>query len=105
LGSYNSVRGCERADGRGVTIFSLRFTGGPLDGRTQPTETPAYEYRVVGGVYRRSRTHSRSATDGEPVIVYAWRPEEAERWHVPASRDADGVKAPADPSSVSGSTG
>jgi len=28
--------GLRRADGRGVTTFSLRFLGGPLDGRTQP---------------------------------------------------------------------
>ena len=81
-----------------MTTISLRFIGGPLDGRTQPTETPAYEYRVVGGVYRRSRTHSRSATDGEPVIVYAWRPEEAQRWHIPAEGSGvDVVKAPARP--------
>ena len=79
-----------------MTIFSLRFIGGPLDGRTQPTDTPAYEYRVVGGVYRRSRTHSRSATDGEPVIVYAWRPEEAQRWHSPTGGSgADVGEAPA----------
>ena len=95
---WRGVWGCERADGRGVATFSLRFVGGPLDGRTQPTDTPAYEYRVVGGIYRRSRTHSRSATDGEPVIVYAWRPEPTERWHIaPEGSGVDVVKEPAEP--------
>lgn len=63
-------------------MISLRFTGGPLDGRTHPTRTPAYEYRIVGGVYRRGRT-LRPSTDDEPVIVYVSRPEEAGRWQAP----------------------
>ena len=81
-----------------MTILSLRFNGGPLDGRTQPTDRPAYEYRVVGGVYRRSRTHSRSAIDGEPVIVYAWGPEPTQRWHTaPEGSGVDVVKESVEP--------
>lgn len=60
--------------------ISLRFTGGPLDGRTHPAKTPAYEYRIIGGVYRRGRTQRPSAPDSDAVIVYSWRPD-AERSH------------------------
>ena len=56
-------------------VISLRFTGGPLDGRTHPTKTPAYEYRIVGGVYRRGRSHRPQAADAHTVIVYSWRPD------------------------------
>lgn len=59
----------------------MRFIGGPLDGRTHATRTPAYEYRIVGGVYRRSRTQQPSRGEGDTVVVYGWRPEDAERWH------------------------
>jgi hypothetical protein len=43
--------------------------------RTHPTKTPAYEYRIIGGVYGRGRTHRRSAAEGDAVIVYSWRPD------------------------------
>jgi hypothetical protein len=56
-------------------VISLRFTGGPLDGRIHPTQTPAYEYRIIGGVYRRGRTHRRAAPDSDAIIVYSWRPD------------------------------
>jgi hypothetical protein len=67
-----------------ATVITLRFTGGPLDGRTQQTDTAAQEYRTVGGAYRRVFTHRRLTPEGDIVAVsYRWQAENAERWHTP----------------------
>jgi hypothetical protein len=63
-------------------VISLRFTGGPLDGHTDHTETPAYEYRLIRGVYRRGRTHRRR---GEPIVTYRWQADDAPRRDAPAA--------------------
>ena len=60
-------------------MISLRFAGGLLDGRTPTTKSPADEYRVAGGVYRRG--HTNQLDDGASAIAYTWQPEEAVRRH------------------------
>jgi len=51
-------------------VTSVRFSGGPLDGHTTQTAAPADEYRVVGGVYHRVRTHRRASSD--TLMTYRW---------------------------------
>ena len=65
-------------------MISLRFTGGPLDGHTDRTEAPAYEYRVGGGVYRRGRSQHPPSESGEAVIVYRWRVDDRPSRPAPA---------------------
>lgn len=63
-------------------MTSVRFTGGPLDGHTNNTEAPADEYRVVGGVYHRVRTHRRSSSP-DALVTYRWLADDAEHRPTP----------------------
>ena len=62
-------------------MTSVRFIGGPFDGRDQSTTTPADEYRIIGGVYRRDYGQHSSILAEDTIMAYCWQPDETERWH------------------------
>jgi hypothetical protein len=62
-----------------VTV-SLRFEGGPLDGRDLTAATPAEEYRMPGGVYRPA-TGDLPMALADALAAYRWLPEQPVSWH------------------------
>ncbi len=64
---------------RAIAI-SLRFQGGPLDGRDLNVATPAEEYRMPGGVYRPA-TGDRPMELEEALASYRWLPDKPVSWH------------------------
>jgi hypothetical protein len=60
--------------------ISLRFEGGPLDGRDLTVATPAEEYRMPGGVYRPAAGDGPTAL-ADALASYRWLPEQPVSWH------------------------
>lgn len=76
--------GCGRADGVVDAVISLRFSGGPLDGHTDQGDALPDEYRLVGGVYRRVRTHRRASSPDHVVATYRWYSDDSQPRLTPA---------------------